>query len=265
MKRAIIIILLVLLLLPGTTGKSTPTRPVLDNPMSLSTDGDTSTESITSFSETLADDTLFYPDAFLDNTNRTAIDGEAQGDFGIYNDYTYTHDTITNGYAAVDNAGNDAYVIINFTVPTLNGEIDGIQYYTYGSAYEQAGAYGKVQIYDFTGDSWHTLVSYASTNFEWHNGSTYDPDYWDTNVSIRIVGEYTSGITLAYNNFTNIQFYYTTLSDSAHYAESFSDVSDWSTWVDATPQTDYDSGYIESPGDNAFDRIYSDNPSLTTT
>jgi hypothetical protein len=48
------------------------------------------------------------------------------------------------------------------------------------------------------------------------------------------------------------------------YGESGATVSEWATWVDASPATDGDSLYFDVPGDNNFDRIYSNTPSFTS-
>ncbi|HUW44169.1 MAG TPA: hypothetical protein VMW50_00060, partial [Dehalococcoidia bacterium] len=53
-----------------------PTEPNTGKEFSLSAYGDESPDSITSFSETLPDDVLYYPDSFSNTTKITASSGD---------------------------------------------------------------------------------------------------------------------------------------------------------------------------------------------
>ena len=91
-KRTILLAFLLMLYIgpslfaPSSYHTGTPTEPNTGKEFSLSAYGDESLESITSFTETLEDDVLFYPDALLNDTIILASDGT--GDFGdSYGDY----------------------------------------------------------------------------------------------------------------------------------------------------------------------------------
>ena len=204
---------------------------VQEIPFLTAADGDVSSESIGEdyshkFRETLSEDVLFFPDTFHNDTIVLASSGTA-GPSEAY-DYTYTHkfqEEPSRWYYG--HGGETSYVIINFTVPTGDYVIDGFDYaiHCVNGPDEDDGDF---LIYDWTSNDWVDFGDVENFGFgSWHNDTIYDPDYWSTQVSLKVNATETGGLATAYIDYSELTFYIMTLADSEHYAESFSSVSDW--------------------------------------
>lgn len=238
MRKKILIVVLVILILFGSTipilydqeaDQETSTLLPGVNEYVTSADGDISDESILSFEETLPDDTLFYPDLFLNTTVIVANAGTYTGT-GEINDWTATQvkdgtvwrASVTPADMELEFDGQDNLRGFDYAVyVTTSGGGDDPELYLYDF---DATAY--VKVYDISPNSWH-------------NGTVYDPDYWDSNEGVKMKIEDEAGES-AYWDYAEIQTHVMHLADSNHYAESFADVSDWQNLGSATMVSDGD-------------------------
>ena len=192
---------------------------------SLSAEGTIHDDSILSFSETTADDVLFYPDAFNNDIAILASSGTAGPD--EFEDYLKTHQFDDGGVDFYYATGTpSAWVTINFTVPS--GTIEGFDY-----ALFIKGAYlddhADYYFYNWDTDAYVDFGDAPVTagNGEWRNGTVYDASYYNTQVSMKLNSTDADDWAGVYIDYAQITFYTMTLADSNHYAESFADVSDW--------------------------------------
>ena len=193
--------------------------------------GDESPQSITSFSETLPDDVLFYPDAFYDpimdycNSSSTVNQGAET------NSYTDTQATGGNAWESYD--GTEEYHVefyMLFTIPDLGGSIDGIGLNTYVK-YTGASGGWSIDINFWDGAAWVGGVDETDAiTYTWVNTTSYDAGTWSSNtIKVRVRCEDANDEVTLYIDYAEITIdYMMTLSDSDHYAESFAGVDDWS-------------------------------------
>jgi hypothetical protein len=259
----VLIVILALFLLPiaNPSTFSTPAAIVdeaQETMFSTAADGSESDQSIELFAETIPDDTLFFPDAFLNDTIVQASSGTAgtESETGTYAN-THTKDAIPySGHMTT--TPRIVYVTLNFTIPT-GLQVEGFNYAMYSYFYNVAG---DSYVYDWTNDVWVDIGN-VGTSYSWDNGTLYNPDYWDTQVSLRIYKDAGASPCGAYIDYAEVTFYEMHLADSDHFGESFADVSDWTASVGNTPGSDGDKLEWSVPGDNAYDKIYSNSPSIT--
>lgn len=224
-----------------------------------SANGDESPQSITSFSETLPDDVLFYPDGLL-------IDSESSPTWG----------GLWLGDASDGTEGNLFYSGAD-SQPDEDGAIEtGISYSgTYPSisfvldltvtAYSKTGGTTSIDIgvmlWSGVGSGSEDLIftqELTGTGAILVTGET----------SLTAIESFLVNITYAgapsgdYVNITidSYQYEYQTVLSADSYAESFADISDW-TNVDGTITSNGDVGAIEALGDDAYDSAYTDVPS----
>lgn len=193
--------------------------------------GDESPESITSFSETLPDDVLFYPDAFVDDTPLFLTIGE-----GLFNDFndTYVIDGL-NWAADQDREYAGCQVLSN---------VERFSYSAY--AYGHDGD-GYLHIWNST--DWILLETFAETEVihSWYNGTLDDPAYILSGNIIRLGIISEGAFKFAAVDYLQITVDYMTLADEDHYAESFTDASDWVA-SDVSISTDDDIATITENG-----------------
>jgi len=227
-----------------------------------STEYGISDESIASFGETLSDDVLFYPDPIVlhNSTVILASSGDAGPDTAT-NAYTDTHTVNAVAYYGTKDPVGTAYVILNFTHSYL-GNFAGFGYSVYckGLVNDDSAA---LWFYNWVTDAWVEISSVTMGTYDWENGTTDNPDYWnDTQVSIKVTSTDSDGSAVAYIDYAEItQYYY--LASEEGYVESFADVSDWAIQTGNTITTDGDVGSFHVDGDNAWDYYYSNGPSIT--
>lgn len=199
--------------------------------------GDESPQSITSFSETLPDDVLFYPDAIINDTVHVADTGTGDYADSQVLDSTYWSTTL----ASLEEAEFHLLTTI---------QIEMFSYAFYGHCTVIEG-WLKIQN---DADAWVILEEIATGGDAWYNGTVSDPDYFktDNEIHFAILDDITGdGATIECDYLEISYVSYMTLADSDHYAESFADVSDWegSTWATSDPEgtftSDGDVGSIE--------------------
>jgi len=84
--------------------------------------------------------------------------------------------------------------------------------------------------------------------------------YWDDD-SLGVTANWDSGVqTITIDDTGSKDYDY---SSSFSYSESFTVVSDWITWIDASFSTDGNIGYYDTAGDNSLDHIYTNVPEIT--
>ena len=179
-----------------------PAEPNMAKDFSLATEYEASEQSITSFTETLEeeDDVLFYPDAFtMDEMTATSSN---QSQYHILDE--------------VDDTWWELFpILLYFDVSDLM--IDSIGYNLLSRVPS-----GALSVFNHTSDSWDVVIATLANG--WNNGTLSDdylPTGGDYNIEVLLSG------SLSVDYF-GIVLSIMTLADSEHYAESFSDVSDWS-------------------------------------
>jgi len=200
----------------------------MNKDFAISAYGDESTESITSFSETLPDDVLFYPDQWFNETwdyaNSETGDDTSSGSLSD----TYSSNNIDLYYTK--SAPATAYVELTFSYPS-GPIIDGFNY-TFEIATGVGDDDAEIELYDWVGvgyDDLHTSVE--STSDTVYTGQITDSKYIDSvnGVKFKLWSyEADSGSAYAYVDQIVLEWFGMTLNDSEHYAESFADISDWS-------------------------------------
>ena len=229
-------------------------------PFTLADDGDTSSDSITSFSETTDDDILFYPDAFLNNTPVVANTGSYTGD---QFQGTWESTLVIADIWGVGDSTNPAEPEMFLEFPTPTQQVDGFIVNVYGH-YTYTGTVGTNLIGIYDGATYDDIgdLDHGSPSV-WTNSSVYyDPDYWQSDV-VKVKIEVTSDNQVAmYVPCVQVQFYVMTLADSNHFGEGFNDVSDWAIQTGNTITSDGDLGSFHVDGDNVWDYYYTNSPSL---
>ena len=236
----------------------------------LSAEGDLSSDSILSFSETTADDVMFYPDAFYNDTVVKATSRELI-QYTESNDHEATWTDDTTYYQTWETGGNEANGAecrLNFTIPT-GLQVEAFEISVLGKWYDVSGTptINIVSYYDYLSASWIDYDDFESS-YSWYNTSTIA--YYDDSVNnpldqiaMRFVLNYSSGADTIVLDYAEVTFYVMTLADSNHYAESFADVSDWTVYADRTFSTDGDVLSVEFASTEDWNQGYTDSPSIT--
>lgn len=174
--------------------------------------GDLSSDSITSFSETLYDDVLFYPDVISDDTLRVAIAGSTNYE----KTFAFDDDWFTL---------SETYGSLNFSCAT---KVTDFSYYIYAD--------GDIDCKVYINDGSQILLETTDSE-DWYNGSyTMTTSLDEVNITL---ARDLSGQPQVIDYFA-ISYSYMSLADSNHYAESFADVSDWSySWSTGLDPDDY--------------------------
>ena len=250
MKRGIVLTFLLVLFLvpvlysPVNLALSSDVLPPLAEPnmqedFVMSADGDESTDSITSFSETLADDVLYYPDAFLSDYPIMATAGVFTGT-GEYN----TWENTTSDTATFWNGDPDADEELIFVSD------HSIEYFNYMTKIGAAlGQDPDLMLWNFTGSAWVKIEDIANT--AWYNDTVTDSCFWNSTNHIRLQIDNDADDAAKWY-YAELNFCTMLLADSDHYAESFTDVSEWilpsSAGIGATMTTDGDVATITENG-----------------
>ncbi|MHA1288441.1 MAG: hypothetical protein ACTSPB_13640, partial [Candidatus Thorarchaeota archaeon] len=201
-----------------------------------SADGDISTDSITSFSETLADDVLFYPDTF--NWTEYADSGISSPS----SSWTYTNTYTKNSayWVSYDSSASGPWeTSAEFTIDipsALKQAPDGADISIWLAVVDgdSNSKNYNLSVYDYDSSSWDMLqTDVAGLPEAWNNFSLTDEKYFASNITLKIESKY---VTVAGNSLDiwidciEVDFSGMTLADDGHYAESFADVSDWVNW-----------------------------------
>jgi len=233
MKKQNIVLLSFLLLLyivPSILAPSSMPAINMSKEFSMSTYGDESPQSITSFSETLADDVLFYPDGNFSFPEMTATGG---------NNSDYWRLNATDGVY-----WSTSSIILYFDTRIYHVGLEGFAYMLYSDIPD-----GSMSVYNYTSAGYDLVLSIASG---WNNGTIFSGDYRPTgsdyNLTILLNGSlFVDYLGIAMNGMT--------LADIGHFAESFADVSDWTT-SDTSISSDGDLGTITENGAGSTGRAY---------
>lgn len=229
--------------------------------------GDESAQSITSFSETLADDVLFYPDAFFNTTFAT----EGSGTPTPTGTYILTHSIATGAFYTLDaSSPYETTLGLKFgNIETLTeSNFDSITVNLYGQTYSTDGAVTTHDLEIWNGTNWIDYgdiydtgfgSSYGWTNFTFTDLSIFSFGIHELNIRAHCVDGSLLTVGIKY---AEVVFSYMALADADHYAESFADVSDWTVSVGDTPTTDYDLISLKPAADGVFDKIYTNVPSM---
>lgn len=263
MKRLGAVLLLLLFLFPIALG------PVVNGDLNeipsfvLADDGSESSESISSFAETLADDVLFYPDALLNDTPAVASSGKVYVGSTGAGDYTDTQ--VWAGQWSLMPEVTNTYFNVSVAIP-VPSNIEGVQVAVYAYSNEDlfGSDIGDVLI-QLDNQTWFDIGDFDRlAETDWANYTTYDPVFWNSSyIEIGLYEDCTStvatGLQWAY---CEVQFYIMTLADSDHYAESFADVSDWTVHTGESISSDGDQFVYYPPADSGHDYIYNNDPSI---
>jgi len=225
-------------------------------------DGDESSESLTSFSPTLDEDVLFYPDAFPNNTLQEIA---SEDDFDVgggaydYDPFSYAMEMDALYWRSkVDNGIGHLY--INFSNPH-GDELDSLDYaiYTYGGL-----TITLWQMWDYVDSAWDTIEDIDhGASLQWHNATISDHNYFSSTLMFRIYWTAPWDLLFQVIGYAEITCKtYMTLAGSGHYAESFADVSDWTGAGGIA--SDGDLGYYDIPDDSSYPIVYTNTPSFTT-
>jgi hypothetical protein len=126
--------------------------------------GDESPESVTSFSETLPDDTLFFPDAL----SFLAEDGNTTGASGGTYASTHASDNV-NWYVEATITGSTYNSTFHLEFEPVIGEAHQtnlyVEYFFNRSSGTGTFDDGGIQIYNYTGNGWEYLYNDA----DWHD------------------------------------------------------------------------------------------------
>lgn len=265
MQRRLIVFVLLMMLTVTALGPYIPsleTPPSHDDTYSLgpradpilAADGGMSSESIISFSETLDDDVLHYPDA-IQNLTEEVPNATNSTDWGSdggptlsppetmwYVDSTYSEASASYPYDPPAKAA----VTVNFSLPSAL-EISGFQVNMYAqSIYTTEAQNISIYAYDFTSSSWELIQTWsvpADHGWQWFNTTSRvtDASCYPDEVYLKIyVEDLDSGNVEIWVDYIGVSFWYMTGSVSS---ESFADVSDWSalgTNPDSSFSTDGD-------------------------
>jgi hypothetical protein len=225
----------------------------------LSIDGNESTESITFFSETLQNDVLHYPDLFGIETpdNPYYMNYFSDWENGSLSDFVTVDSSVTGGYRSTE---------LQLYVKTKNAGL-----YSVGKAdvsiygYTNSTGVKEIRIYNNTLLNYQAVQSFSGGSYEWQNFTVTNPEYFGTNNEISLKIRFATGgsVSEAFFDYIGVNYYYMTLADAEHYAEGFSDVSDWAIQTGNTPTSDDDVGSFHVNGDNAWDYYYTNVPAIT--
>ena len=204
MKRKLLILILFMLILSLI-------------PPTYAAYGDESPDSITSFSETLPDDTLFYPDAFRANIETA--------DYGEISDESYSEDYIKTRILDNDpfTESGATDIEIWFEIDTTEG-FEGFSYAMYLYADSQTDC--DLAFYNFDSSTFVKVDEPLPANYDWMNGTIYDSDFWNTTHIASGLFEL-SGTADFYWDYGEVVPLVMHLADANHYAEGFGGVSDW--------------------------------------
>jgi hypothetical protein len=265
MKRHFVLVAVLALLLLPVLNPSPYSMPLAigieshEKPFFAAADGDESSDSITSFSETTADDVLFYPDLFYIDTIELADTGQFFDEDYSSGTYVDTHTDGDNDWYAGDNtaAEYDVWMDLNFTLPIGAFEVRGFDYYIdYNIAF--ASGTGNLQFYNWTSGAFDTIKTLACiANPDQHDSGThYELDYISgTDFIIRLDSGSHASSGLVRWDYAYVKWYVMHLADSGHYAESFAGVGDWIT-SDCSMTTDGDVATITENGAGSWGRAY---------
>ena len=259
-------------------------EPNINKDFSLSTEYEASDQSITSFSKSLADDVLFYPDS--DNTLVQNEWDDWDSDSGSltikYNDYNATKTNTTTEYDPSASGGiqpSDSFVMawgyrfqtnmvevqFNFTLPsmytslTLNtimsGSADSNTLATSNNGSLAGGWYIRVWNWD---TSSYVQLDYKNSGLTWGYSTALDidnADYFDS-ATRTVMIKYS---VYASDLYVGIWIYSSSITlgwtDYTESFESFADVSDWTT-SDTSISTDGDVATITENGAGSTGRAY---------
>jgi len=228
-------------------GSTILAEPNTSKEFSPATDYEASDQSITSFSETLPDDTLYYPDSF-------AIPGIVTANGGNSSDYWRLNDTDSQYWESGD-------IMLYFDI-TEYISLDGFDYFLYSGIPD-----GEMSVYNYTSDAWDEIKTLANG---WNNDTIISNDYFGDNLDFPYpcLAILLSGAL--YVDYLGVSFIGMI---GTGYAESFADVSDWgngSVWVSSSPEgtftTDGDVASFEDDFTTGTDNDawYSNVPSLSS-
>jgi hypothetical protein len=230
---------------------------------STAADGDESSESITAFVETLDDDVLFYPDAFLNDTVVVASGGELYAGDTPTGDYTDTHEIGSTQWTVSDSNPGEVNYSVYFDTPG-SIQIEGIRIAFYCAESPLVTHDVQDVMVRKDGGVWEDIGDIPLNDWGWVNVSLYGDDYWNT--SYVEVGLYlTSAASEAQGmlKYAEVTFYEMHLADSDHYAEGFNDVSDWPYSTGEAHTTDGDVMTKPLVGDNVYKSSSTNSPSFT--
>lgn len=236
MKRSYFIpIMLILVLslysaqnLSASYGSATiPAQPNMSKDFAISNyeyEYNTSSYSITSFSETLEDDVFYTPDGFYDDTIVLASEGGGEATNNDWADSLHV-----DGYRWTIFSG------LGLEYASFAGDynIEGFDFAIYGLALGGGGGGGNISIKDASTSEWIALLDTTNTTEQWYNGTYFGPisDYYPPRIYLVAEGYGGGAISIDY---MEIRFYYLPLikpdGDAGiglqeHYGNSFTNIS----------------------------------------
>lgn len=257
-KPLIVLLLILLLIIPlvptNIESVNNRDRPIdniaLVEPNILSADGDESSESITSFAETLdsdipldpdsdtngdfsvsewgtgesiADDILHYPDSFTGGKSLSDSGVGLQAVTG--GSHVSTHADDDSWFSVWDSSSDgEASITLNFT-----SKVD-IHEFTYYAECKNTANDDDADflIYNWTANDWVFISDIVYGGSPNQTGTVNDPDFWSgRQVSIKMNSTDADSNSVMHCDYAWIQGFDMTLADSNHFAESFVAVDDW--------------------------------------
>ena len=237
-------------------------------------DGDESSESITSFSETLADDVvLLYPDYSHITTNSTRIlasgsSGSLQYSAGDHESTWQIYDDDSELLEWRDAISSPYISWVELVFPLWDHDNLSSPYARFNVSIRLTATHlSPLQVYNFDSTSW---VEFGDTSgyppLAWTNltGIGLSTSYVNASDHIRIRAYTYSLVSTSQTSVDYCEI--ATYNDEpiGSYTEDFVDVSDWvlhSGLVE--PATDGDIGTFVAPDDNGYDYYYSNSPSIS--
>ncbi|MFW9890510.1 MAG: hypothetical protein ACFFER_20240, partial [Candidatus Thorarchaeota archaeon] len=218
----------------------------------LSADGDESSASITSFSETTSDDMLLFPDSDSDRvltSSITVVEKDGSGTTQEYGTDSNTHTNTTTEYDPDASGGiqpEDSFTMywdydflgpglmstFNFTLPMIGTGLEAhFIYQARGGTSSPAGGASngttgasEIYLYDHDSSTWDLISNEAAAEPVVWTWSTTSSEYWnndDRTVMFKI--------NASISTYTHLWFHYLKIrptTTTTVYAESFADVSD---------------------------------------
>jgi len=261
-----IVFLLVLYIAPMISIPSSDVADRVNNPnmnkdFQVAGYGDESPQSISSFSETLPDDTLFFPDGDMVSSLVLASAGSTVGATTTGN-YTFTHVKDASVYYVTDTTPYLSILYLNFTVPA-DKNFGSIAVGLYAKHYTVVPSANTVDVWDEDASAWDNIGALTFNAFAWINATVDEAHVVDGKIFVRFYLDETDDDPQIHVDYAEVVFTYPLLNDADHYAESFSDVSDWTQVVGGTWGTDDDQMYVDVAKDGVYDIYYTNAPIIT--
>lgn len=266
MNRKLCVVLLVLFLMIPYVVFDDPQEiridPNLQNGFVVSADGDESSDSITSFSETLDEDLFYVPDfepALEQDSSSVSLVGHTSTSGSLSDTYTENGVELESSHS-ISTSAYTLYQLYEWTVNESVGFASSlILTYDFDCAVSST-AVMTFSVYNYSTTSWFILETVTGGGFDtWANSKVLGRDNFDTTLQVRVqIAKPTSVASAANYIYTDHLSFDVTFRDYG-YTENFADVSDWNG-VNDPITTDGDIATLTSSAGNVWDRYDCNTP-----